>query len=76
MSRNTVYTFNGEYDGFQACDILVQHYGDSDFRTILLNQNDFENLRPWKLVSLLNAAYERGRIEYQEEFRRFIGARE
>lgn len=59
--------------GWEATNILTQHWGDSDFRTILLSKEDFETLRPWKLVSLLSAAYERGRREYQEELRNFLG---
>lgn len=72
----TLYCINTEKsDGYDDCDILQSHWGDSGMRTILLNKDDFATLQPWQFVSLLNKAYERGRIEYQEDLRRFIGVR-
>ena len=63
-----------EYDGgFEPTDILVQHYNDEGFRTRLLDVEEFKHLTPWKLCSILNAAYESGRKDAMEDLRHFIG---
>jgi hypothetical protein len=60
-------------DGFSPTDILVQHYNDEKFRTILLREDDFKNLKPWEFCSILNEVYKSGRNDAMEDLRRFIG---
>lgn len=62
--------------GFEPTDILVQHYNDPGMRTTLLRKDEFENLKPWELCSLLNEAYNSGRKDAMEDLRRFIGVKE
>lgn len=59
--------------GFEPTDILVQHYNDEKFRTVLLSEYDFVNLKPWELCSILNQVYTSGRKDAMEDLRRFIG---
>jgi hypothetical protein len=59
--------------GFEPTDILVEHYGDAGMRTTLLRKDEFENLKPWELCSILNEAYKHGRQDAMEDLRRFIG---
>lgn len=59
--------------GFEPTDILVQHYNDPGMRTMLLRKDEFENLKPWELCSILNEVYESGRKDAMEDLRRFIG---
>lgn len=59
--------------GFEPTDILVQHYNDPGFRTMLLNKEEFMHLSPWKLCVLLNNAYDSGRNDAMEDLRTFIG---
>jgi hypothetical protein len=74
LSYQKSYCWNGEKsNGYEACDILVQHYKDDSFRTIVLSKEDFETLQPWKLCSLLNAAYESGKKDAMTDLRRLIG---
>jgi hypothetical protein len=62
------------YDGgFEPTDILVQHYNDPGFRTMLLDEAEFTHLKPWKLCALLNEAYDSGRRDAMEDLRNFIG---
>lgn len=72
MSR-TVYCLPDNNQGHDPCNILQEHWQGSGMKTILLSKDDFENLSPWQLVSLLNKAYACGRREYQASFRNFIG---
>lgn len=74
--RQTFYTYDKELNGHEPCDIISQLYGDDAWRTVLLNKQDFESLAPWQMCSLLNNAYERGRTEYAEELRRFLGVKD
>ena len=62
--------------GFEPTDILVQHYNDPSMRTTLLRKEEFENLRPWELCSILNEVYASGRRDAMEDLRRFIGCKE
>ncbi len=62
--------------GFQPTDILVEHYNDPGMRTMLLRKDEFENLRPWELCSILNEVYKSGRNDAMEDLRRFIGLKE
>lgn len=59
--------------GFEPTAILVQHYNDEGFRTVLLSEDDFINLKPWELCSILNEVYASGRKDAMEDLRRFIG---
>jgi hypothetical protein len=62
--------------GFKPTDILVQHYNDPGMRTTLLRKDEFENLKPWELCSILNEVYESGRRDAMEDLRKFIGLKE
>jgi hypothetical protein len=59
--------------GFEPTDILVQHYNDEGFRTILLDEEDFKRLAPWKLCSLLNDAYDSGYRDAKADIRNVLG---
>lgn len=59
--------------GFDPTDILVQHYDDEKFRTVLLREDEFTRLKPWELCSILNEVYRSGRNDAMEDLRRFIG---
>lgn len=77
MTRRYTYCFNQEENnGYSKCDILVKHYGDDGFRTVLLRKDEFDNLHAWKITSLLNDAYESGYKHAMEDLRRFIGVKE
>lgn len=76
-TRRYVYCYNqDESNGYDKCNILISHYGDSSFRTILLRKEEFEELHAWKMTSLLNDAYEAGYQHAMEDLRRFIGVKE
>ena len=58
-------------NGYDSCDILLDHgYGSADFRTYVIRKED---LKPWQIVSALNAAYEAGREDAMRDLRNFIG---
>lgn len=81
MGYNKQYVWREEKDqergsgGFEPTDILCQHYDDDKFRTIVLDVEDFKTLQPWKLCSLLNAAYRSGREDAMSDLRYFIGVK-
>jgi hypothetical protein len=75
--RQTEYTYNIEESkhGYDPCDIKTALYGDPTWKTTLVPKDEVERgLPPWKICSLLNSAYERGRKEAFEDLRRLIGA--
>ena len=53
--------------------VLLQHYGDPGVRTRVLEADDLIKTEAWQIATLLNAAYEAGRVHAMEELRRFIG---
>jgi len=65
-----------ESNGYDSCDILLQHYNDDGFRTIALRKEDFERLKPWEFCDMLNRAYDNGRNAAMQDLRRFIGVKE
>lgn len=65
-----------ENNGYDPCDILLQHYKDDGFRTIALRKEAFECLTPWQLCNMMNIAYDNGRKAAMEDLRRFIGVKE
>jgi hypothetical protein len=58
--------------GSEPADILVQHYNDEGFRTILLDEEDFKRLVPWKLCALLTDAYESGYKDAKADIRNVL----
>lgn len=73
MTYKRTYTYNStENNGYDPCDILLQHYPEEIWRTIVLSKEDFENLQPWKFCSLLNDAYEQGRKDAMKDLRTMI----
>lgn len=77
--RRYTYCFNQEEDnnyGYGKCDILLQHYGDTGFRTGILTKEEFERIDAWKQCSLLNEAYDAGYKHAMEDLRRFIGVKD
>lgn len=59
--------------GFKPTAILVQHYNDEGFRTVLLDEEEFKHLAPWRLCALLNDAYESGYKDAKADIRNVLG---
>jgi hypothetical protein len=77
MTRRYTYCFNQEENtGYEKCDILLKHYEDAGFRTILIRKDDFERLNAWEITRQLNDAYDSGYKHAMEDLRRFIGVKE
>lgn len=77
MSKKRRYTwvYNQE-DTYERGPILLQHYGDPGFRTIVLREGELEKLMSWQFCRLMNDAYEAGREHAMEDLRRFIGVKD
>lgn len=70
------YTYNHKDNtGYAPCDILVQYYESEEFRGVILRKDDFEELAPWKLCTLLQAAYDAGRDDAMRDLRIMIGVK-
>lgn len=54
-------------------NILLEHYGDKGFRTLVINAEEFGFLEKWKLCAMLNEAYQVGRRDAMEDLRNLIG---
>jgi hypothetical protein len=61
--------------GFKPTAILVQHYNDEGFRTVLLDEEEFKHLAPWRLCALLNDAYESGYKDAKADIRDMLGVK-
>jgi hypothetical protein len=68
MAYHHLYTYNG--DGYNPADILLQHYEDDKWRTIVISEDD---LKPWKIAEALNNAYEAGKKDAMRNLRMMIG---
>jgi hypothetical protein len=77
MTKRYTYCFNHEENsGYEKCDILLKHYGDDGFRTIVLRKDELERIDAWEMTKQLNNAYESGYKHAMEDLRRFIGVKE
>jgi hypothetical protein len=74
---NRKYCYDEEAGtGVDACDILLHHFPGDDWRSLVLRKEDFKNLTPWKIVELLNRAYDLGRSDAQHDIRTVLGVKE
>ena len=74
---NRKYCYNEkENNGVDSCDILLQHFPSDDWRSLVLSKDDFEDLVPWKLVEILNRAYDLGRSDALHDVRTLLGVKE
>lgn len=64
------YCIREEDNGYEPCDILLDHGLSADFRTYVIRKEDF---KPWQVVDALNQAYRAGREEAFRDLRNFIG---
>lgn len=71
MGHKHFYTINyDKNNGYDPCDILLQHYDDEEWRTIVIRA---EELKPWKICDALNNAYEAGKKDAMRNLRYMMG---
>lgn len=71
------YTYkHEENNGYDDCDILVQHFNDDSFRMRLMSKEEFATLQPWEFCRHMNEAYALGKKDAMEEVRRLLGVKE
>ena len=71
MSYKHFYTINhDENNGYDPCDILLQHYEDDQWKTIAIRAED---LKPWNICEALNNAYKAGKADAMRNLRLMIG---
>jgi hypothetical protein len=71
MSYKHYYTFNEkENNGYEPCDILLQHYDSDEWRSIVIRADE---LKPWNICIALNSAYEAGKRDAMRNLRLMIG---
>lgn len=68
MAYNHLYIHTG--NGHDPGDILLQHYDDDQWRTIVIREDE---LVPWKIANALNNAYEAGKKDAMRNLRNMIG---
>ena len=65
------YTFNTEENnGYEPCDILLQHYNDDKWKTIVIREDE---LKPYQICNALNNAYEAGKKDAMRNLRYMMG---
>ena len=71
MTYKHFYTINhDENNGNEPCDILLQHYENDQWKTVVIRADD---LQPWKICQALNSAYEAGKQDAMRNLRYMIG---